>query len=262
MEIKLIDVTYGGIKDISLVLESKKITSIIGDSIEKTEQLLKLLTAELLPEDGSVVLDDLSLVAKRKNKFRKKTAYLGSDYEDMFFSATVYNDIRNMAGRVSKDKLYEFLDDFELQKDILKRNYLNLSDGEKIKICLISLALKNPQVIALFNPTRFLDNKSKNALIRILKKLKHEGKIVVISSQDSDFLIEISDDVVAMENGQIISQCDKYDAFSDYNLMRKLSIDLPSIVKFRKKVLDSKKVKLENRDSINDLIKDVYRNVG
>ena len=43
--------------------------------------------------------------------------------------------------------------------------------------------------------------------------------------------------------------------------MNKIDFEIPNIIKFQKKVLELKGVKLSNRDNINDLIKDIYRYV-
>ncbi len=264
MRIKVSNVSYENIKKLDFELNSNRITAVIGESIETNELMLKLLCGNVLQESGEIKLGRTSLNKKEVSKYRKIASYFGSDYEDMLFSSNIYEDIKNITGKISKNKIYDLLEEFGLEREILKTNYTCLSKSEKAKICLIALILKDSKIIALMNPTNYLDNKAKNALLRILKKFKLDklgSKIVVISSLDSNFLMEACDDVIVIENGQIIKKSDEYEIFEDVGLLKVASMDMPNVIKFRKKMMESKKIKLGYRDNINDLIKDVYRNV-
>ena len=69
----------------------------------------------------------------------------------------------------------------------------------------IALALiLNPKVIILDEPTVYLDSKNKKNLIKLLKKLKREyQKTIIVISNDINFIYEISDNIVLINNGEV-----------------------------------------------------------
>ena len=48
--------------------------------------------------------------------------------------------------------------------------------------------------------------------------------------------------------------------FGNKKIMNRLKMDVSWVLKFKNKVLEMKKIKLNNRDHVNDLLKDIYRN--
>ena len=74
---------------------------------------------------------------------------------------------------------------------ILDEKASNLSGGEKQKISILRVLLKNPNVMILDEPTSALDENSRERLQAYLKSIKHE-KIIIIITHDV-FLIDICD---------------------------------------------------------------------
>ena len=168
-------------------------------------------------------------------------------------------DIKYGLSDVDMDKINELLTAFDLDEKILKRCYIDLSSSEKKKILLIKLLIKDSKVLLLDDVTNGLDNKSMINLIKILKREKRNGKTIIVSSMDSDFLIQISDSFIILDNGKIKRSSAKYSVFTDKGLLYRIGMRMPSMVEFKMNV-DNKKIKLVYRDNINDLIKDIYRN--
>ena len=104
-----------------------------------------------------------------------------------------------------------------------------------------------------------MENKKK--LIDLIISLKREGKIIFIVSHDIDLLYKISDNVIGLSNGKLVINSKKEDAFNDLKLLIDNSIPIPKIVLFETLVKYKKNIKLMHTYSINDLIKEVYRNV-
>ena len=112
----------------------------------------------------------------------------------------------------------------------------------------------------LNNPTEYLDNKSVQNLIKILKRKKRENKIIIIVSYDSEFILKVSDRILAIEQGKIINDSDKYLFFKNDRLLSLVNLEKPKVIEFEQLVEKLKGIRLGYRDNINDLIKDIYRN--
>ncbi|MFE4257761.1 ABC transporter ATP-binding protein [Streptomyces sp. NPDC056883] len=81
----------------------------------------------------------------------------------------------------------------------------DLSEGQKLALVLAIQLTAAPQVLLLDEPTRGLDYRAKSELIRIVDGLAAEGRAVVISTHDVEFVARAADRVVVMAEGDIVA---------------------------------------------------------
>lgn len=266
MEVKFIDVQYKDIfEKLNIEIKSEQVTSIIGKNGSGKTTLLNLIFGLDTNFTGKIVIGRKSITNKIKNKdldiIRKNIFYLNQDYQNQLFNINVLEDIKFANSTIRGSKIHELLKDFDLAPQILNKNYFELSNGEIKKILLIIMLIKKSKIILLDDPTSGLDQKSISNLIKLIKKEKRNGKLIIIASQDVEFLLSVSDDIIIIDGGKIVKKDNKYEVFSNQTLLNKCALKMPNIIEFRENVLKRKKVKLMYRDNINDLMKDIYRNV-
>lgn len=258
MEIELKDVTYKNIlKNINLTFKEKEITSIIGKNGSGITELLNLIYGGITSDSGVVIIN-----AKENSNSLKRQLdvfYLTEDYKNQLFNINILEDIKYGNKKFNKDRLYELLKLFNLDSNILTKNYLEISSGEKKKIMIILGILRDTKIIILDNPTSGLDYKGIQTLLKLLKDEKRAGKIIIITEKNTDFLLSVSDRVIVIDNKKVVADDSKFNILENIELLKKIYIRIPNICNFRSKVLDLKSIKLEHRDNINDLIKDIYR---
>lgn len=97
-------------------------------------------------------------------------------------------------GRIKKEFYYMGLDE-----SLLERNYNTLSGGERTKIEIIILFLRNPDFVLLDEPTNHLDSDGSKVLLEYLKRKK--GYIIV--SHDRAFLDYLIDHVISINKSNI-----------------------------------------------------------
>ena len=263
MEIKLNNISFDNFKTINIVFPKDKISSLIGDNESGKTELLELLCGLKKIKNGSIEYNNKIINLDSNNKsieeIKTNIYYLKENREDMLFNINVKEDIKYYVGNVNEEKLFELLNIFNLEKEILNKVYFELSSSERTKILIIVGLITNAKIIIFDNPTIKLDNKSIQTFIKCLKKLKREEKTIIISSYNTDFLLEISDNIIVLDNKKIIAQGTKYDILSNAKLLNKANASIPNIIEFVNKVRELKQIKLNYTDNINDLIKDVYR---
>lgn len=266
MEIRFVDVDYKNkLKNLNFIIKDNEITSIVGKNNSGKSSILKLIYGEYLPTNGklkigrSVIQSDTS--SKNINNIRKNVSLAELNYENKLFNISILEDIKFYLGisKINKKNLDELLTSFNLSEDILTKSYLELSSGEKKKISLIQLFLKDTRIMLFNNPTEYLDSKSVQNLIKILKRKKRENKIIIIVSYDSEFLLKVSDRILAIDNGKIINDSNKFSFFTNDNLLNAVNLQPPRVIEFEQLVEQLKGIKLGYRDNINDLLKDIYR---
>lgn len=281
MEIKMNNASYTynentslskkAVEDINIEFKSGTINGIVGSSGSGKSTILELINALIVPNKGKIEIDSRILTKKRKikniNQLRHKIGFVFQNPDEQFFASTVKKEIEFSMKYFHKKTqniekhISDALKMVELDDSYLSRDPLSLSSGEKRKVAIASVLAYNPKVVMLDEPTIGLDNKSKNNLIKIIKLLKNRyKKTVIIISNDTDFLLKISDYVVVLNNGKIVLDGDKYEVFTNDSL-KEYGVKVPKIIEFEKLVREKKKVRILYRDEINDLMKDVYRHV-
>ncbi|MFE2144346.1 ABC transporter ATP-binding protein [Streptomyces sp. NPDC059456] len=81
----------------------------------------------------------------------------------------------------------------------------DLSEGQKLALVLAIQLTAAPRVLLLDEPTRGLDYRAKSELIRIVDDLAAEGRAVVISTHDVEFVARAADRVVVMAEGDVVA---------------------------------------------------------
>ncbi len=81
----------------------------------------------------------------------------------------------------------------------------DLSEGQKLSLVLAIQLSTAPSVVLLDEPTRGLDYRAKAQLTRILDDLAAEGRAVVVSTHDVEFVARTADRVVVMAEGEIVA---------------------------------------------------------
>ncbi|MCM2394100.1 ABC transporter ATP-binding protein [Streptomyces albipurpureus] len=101
------------------------------------------------------------------------------------------------AARTVLDRLAPGIDDATHPRD--------LSEGQKLALVLAIQLTAAPRVVLLDEPTRGLDYRAKGELIRVVDGLAAEGRAVVISTHDVEFVARAADRVVVMAEGDIVA---------------------------------------------------------
>lgn len=83
------------------------------------------------------------------------------------------------------------------------RNIFELSGGEKQKIAFASVYAMNPDVYLLDEPSSNLDMRSIEGLKEHLRRIKAQGKTVLIAEHRLYYLLELADQIVYLDNGKI-----------------------------------------------------------
>ncbi len=284
MEIKLNEVSFSynprsqietkALDKVSINFPEGKITSIIGRSGSGKTTIAELINALLFPSEGTIEYGSFLLSSKgiqnnhEINNLRVNIGLIFQFPEEQFFNMTVKDEIsfgmkyfkyktKDIDNRVKNSlKLVGLSEEYE------SRNPFTLSSGEKRKVAIASILAFNPKVIILDEPTIGLDALGKKNLIQLIRKLKMRlNKTIIIISHDIDLVHAVSDNVILLDKGKVITEGDKYTVFKNEELFKEYGMHIPKMIEFSNLVFRKKGIKIGYRDEINDLIKDIYRYV-
>jgi energy-coupling factor transport system ATP-binding protein len=105
--------------------------------------------------------------------------------------------VSTVSARRLLDRLAPGIDDSSHPRD--------LSEGQRLSLVLAIQLCAAPGVLLLDEPTRGLDYAAKQALIRIVDGLAAEGRSIVISTHDVEFVASAADRVIVMAEGDIVA---------------------------------------------------------
>ena len=89
-------------------------------------------------------------------------------------------------------------------KAFLKKQYHQLSTGQKRRLHLAIALLGHPDIIVLDEPTAGLDVEGRNSIHQEIKRLKTQGKTILLASHDMTEVEELCDRIGVLNHGKIV----------------------------------------------------------
>jgi putative ABC transport system ATP-binding protein len=171
------------------IIKNKKILLKMPSGAGKSI-LLKVIMGYIPIDSGNIIIGKEVLGEDNIDALRQKFAYIG---QNIFFTEEsvekyielIFSFQKNKNIKLSNSNLYDLLEKFDLNKNILKKSPLLLSGGEKQRIALILVLLLDREILLLDEVTSGLDHDLKIKVIEIIKDL---DKTVIISSHDNQWL--------------------------------------------------------------------------
>lgn len=163
---------------------------------------------------------------------------------------------------ILEDRFNEIIKMLSINERILDKDVFEISESEYYKVLIGSVLLYNPEVIIFDDILCFFDEENKNKIFKLSNKLKKFfNKTIIFVTSDIDSVYEFVNDVIVIDSAKILLSGDKKEVYTEYDLLKKNRIRVPNIVEFIKLMKDNN-VNLDNVDSINELIKTIYREIG
>jgi energy-coupling factor transporter ATP-binding protein EcfA2 len=163
---------------------------------------------------------------------------------------------------ILEDRFNEIIKMLNISERILDKDVFDISESEYYKVLIGSVLLYNPEVIIFDDILCFFDEENKQKLFKLSNKLKKFfNKTIYFVTSDIDSVYEYVDDIIVIDNAKVLLEGDKKEVYKEYSLLKKNRIRIPNIVEFIKIMRDNN-INVDDVDSINELIKTLYREIG
>lgn len=214
---KSYNTSYGKLqilKNISVSFEKGKFYAIMGRSGSGKSTLVNILGLLDDFDDGDYYLNDINvkqLNDKTKSKIRGlnigfvfQSFYLNKNltaYENIILP-TYIND--KMDDTERKSRALNIMKKLEII-DRREHKPSSLSGGEQQRVAIARALINNPDIIIADEPTGNLDSSNELEVLKILKEISKQGKIVIVVSHNpiiknyADILYKINDGKISEE---------------------------------------------------------------
>jgi len=212
--------------DISLSIKRKEKVTLLGCNGSGKSTLLRVLSALYFAKRGEYLLDGVKITKKSVDKnIRKKIGILFQNPESMIFNPTVRDEIAFSLKEFDFEEVDRRVEDIAKRfgiENLLDKNPLFLSGGEKQKVMLSSILVYEPEVLLLDEPTASMDPKTSGWFIDMVLEL---DKSVLIATHDLSLAYEVSDRAVVIdENHRKIYDGDIDKLFGDLKTLQKANL--------------------------------------
>ncbi|MGI9010697.1 MAG: ABC transporter ATP-binding protein [Nitrososphaeraceae archaeon] len=211
------------LNNVSIKIESKKITAIVGKSGSGKSSILKLIARLYDPQEGEVLIDNQDIKKISVSSLRSQIAVVPQS--TMIFDGTISENIKLANPDASEDEVKEaciksdalnFIRKFENGlSTVIGQGATTLSGGEIQRIAIARALLKKARILVLDEPTSAIDAESARSIISTLNRLKKDLTIVIVAHNiDSTYDI---DNIITIDNGRIIDVFERTSIHKDLN---------------------------------------------
>lgn len=195
--------------DVSIILESGKISTILGRNGAGKTTFVRICSTQLLPTSGKINVFGNDVVSSPE-KVRKIISIVPQEGRPLRALTPwdhIYNwlKIRGESTTFAKKQTSDVLNQLDLYfaKDI---PVLNLSGGMKQKILIgMAMATETP-LLFLDEPTIGLDPLSRRQVWSLIKDWKNKGRTIILTTHYMDEAELLSDHIFIIDKGRIISK--------------------------------------------------------
>lgn len=191
------------LKGLSFSCEGGKALGLLGRNGAGKTTMIRIIMGVFNADNGNVTLD-----GEPMSNQKIKIGYLPEE-RGLYPKKKIMEQLIYFAALQGIDKKTAVLNADELFKKLQIEEYKNvrldtLSKGNQQKVQLIATLIANPDIVILDEPFSGLDPVNASLLKDIVKDLIGNGKLVLFSSHQMNYIEEFCDDILILNGGQIV----------------------------------------------------------
>ncbi len=202
--------TYNGreyaLEEVGLSIDGPGLYLVVGPNGSGKTTLLKIVSLNLRPSRGRVIVDGLDAWNTSKREFAElKSKFVYSHDKPILLRGTCRYNLTmggRLSGRVDEDFMKRLIEIFEAEK-LLERKSRELSAGQA-KLCSLIRALSvKAEVYALDEPFNSLDSSNVSRLLAVLRELSNTKAVLVSTHFLYEGLLNSAKKTIRLINGKI-----------------------------------------------------------
>lgn len=212
------------LRDISFVLRGGEVLGVAGLVGSGRTRLARLLTGSGRMTDGRIRVEGRSLKPRDPGEAAQAGILLLPEdrkEQGLVLRRTVGENVVLTALQTGLSRLGwvrlperravigRMVRDLSVQPPDPERSVATLSGGNQQKVAIARTLAAKAKILILDQPTAGVDIGTKQQLYRLIENLAEEGLAVIVISDDLDELLALSDRILVMRRGQVVSELER-----------------------------------------------------
>lgn len=231
IELRNITKTFGDVyanKNVNLTVNKGEILSILGENGSGKTTLMNMISGIYFPDNGQIFIDGEEVVIRSpKDAFDYKIGMIHQHFKlvDVFTAAqNVILGLEDKKGfniKEAEKRVREIGEKYGFVIDPKKKIY-EMSVSEKQTVEIIRVLYRGADILILDEPTAVLTPQEAQKLFAILRRMRDDGKSIVIITHKLHEVLSLSDRVSVLRKGEYVGTIETKDA--DENILTEMMV--------------------------------------
>lgn len=187
-------------------LENGQLLALVGPNGAGKSTLLRTL-AGLVPCKGEVRLGDLELLRCSRTARAERLGFMPQSLPEQVSLSVVESLLGAISAglgdsRQGLDRAYAILAELGIES-LAMRPLTQLSGGQRQLVSLAQAVVRDPQLLLLDEPTSALDLHYQDRVLRLVRRLTDQGRIVIVVLHDLALAARWADRLAVLRQGRV-----------------------------------------------------------
>lgn len=222
------------LENINLSIYSGEKIAVIGNNGAGKSTLFLNMNGVYEPERGELYFKGEKITKKNRKLLNQHVGIVFQDADSQIIASTVLAEISfgpmnlKLPMEEVEKRVNEAISFMKLEE---YRNRLShyLSGGEKKRVSIADIIAMHSDVIIFDEPTASLDPANTQVFESVIDKLAKEGKTLLISTHDMDFVYRWADRVIVFSDGRMIADDSPVGIFQREDVIEKANLRKPML---------------------------------
>jgi len=200
------------LRGVTMRIDDGEFVFLIGPSGSGKSTIIKLLTSEIKPSDGKVMVNGYNVNTIKESSIPYLRRTLGVVFQDfrLIEKKNVFDNVAFAMRAVGcspkevKKKVPYMLELVGLSHKARRRPF-ELSGGEQQRVAIARALVNNPLVIIADEPTGNLDPERSLEIMTLLERINSLGTTVLTVTHEKALVNRFAKRVIAIDGGRIVS---------------------------------------------------------
>ena len=198
------------LNDVSFEIDDNQFVFLVGQSGAGKTTILKMITQEIIPSSGSIIVDDFDVTDKNFSQIidlRRKIGIIFQDFK-VLVDKNIFENVAVSLKVIGADQL-EIKTEVKKALELVglsKKEFvfpIQLSAGELQRVAIARAIIGDRDIIIADEPTGNLDPKTSWDIMKIFKKLEGK-KTIIIATHNTDIVNSFQKRVLVLKEGKIV----------------------------------------------------------
>ncbi len=213
IELKNITKTFGSIvanKDVCLTANHGEILSVLGENGSGKTTLMNMISGIYFPDEGQIFINGEEVtIASPKDAFDYKIGMIHQHFKLVDVFSAAENIVLGLDSKskynldAAEAQVAEICERYGFEVDPKKKIY-EMSVSEKQTVEIIKVLYRGADILILDEPTAVLTPQETQKLFSILRRMRDDGKAIIIITHKLHEVLSLSDRVAVLRKGEYI----------------------------------------------------------